>query len=136
MKERTKQRLEQMYKIYMSGNNGGETFEVFSYLTKLDKVIYDFIKELPDEMWEEFMSVYYPQKEDVVCVQFDWNCLPKWCNKYIRMDKHGDWYCYSEEPEISIVIPSNFAPKNYTGKWEDSLKANPGNEANLNADKY
>jgi hypothetical protein len=69
-------------------------------------------------------------------LEFDWKCLPAWCNDYIAMDKIGDWYTYSDEPEIKAVdwnwgeglfckIPKDYTPKNFKGTWKDSLFKNP-----------
>lgn len=49
------------------------------------------------------------------------------------MDADGEWYCYSEKPDIEsrnkvyfshgnvTKIQQDSAPKNYTGTWKDSL---------------
>ncbi len=68
-------------------------------------------------------------------LNFDWDCLPKWRNKYIAMDENGAWYAYSNEPKQGtwgfcnyaaiIEIPEEYQPKNFTGDWKDSLFKNP-----------
>lgn len=75
-------------------------------------------------------------------LDFDWSCLPPWANEYIAMDGAGTWYAYSVMPKKSekslvwfpaegyreldfIVIPNNYAPKNFKGGWENSLFKNP-----------
>lgn len=73
-------------------------------------------------------------------LDFDWDCLPKWANKYISMNVNGDWCSWGGSPyeddyrRIWMInasccyksgIPSEFAPKNFTGDWKDSLFKNP-----------
>lgn len=73
-------------------------------------------------------------------LDFDWDCLPKWADRYIVMDRHKDWMCVESKPLIRYensnawtarahsnynIIPENFYPKNFTGDWKDSLFKNP-----------
>jgi len=73
-------------------------------------------------------------------LDFDWSCLPKWADRFIAMDEHKHrWCAYSNKPiqfeaiwieqsresTLWLVIPVNYAPKNYTGDWKDSLRMNP-----------
>src|SRR5690606_38155903 len=68
-------------------------------------------------------------------LEFDWDCLPPWCNKYIAKNEDGTWYAYSNEPtqipwgfydgELEIEIPKDYQPKNYTGYLVDGLFKNP-----------
>ena len=63
-------------------------------------------------------------------LDFDASCLPSWANKFIAMDDGGQWYGFLYIPKINrsvwygnecCEIPSDFAPKNFTGSWSDSL---------------
>lgn len=68
-------------------------------------------------------------------LDFDWDCLPYWCNKYVAKNKKGTWLAYSSKPKLctvdfcnydkKTVIPEEYQPKNYTGSWEDSVFKNP-----------
>lgn len=72
-------------------------------------------------------------------LDFDWSCLPAWCNKYIAMDRGGEWFAYSMAPyksseypiwcaqkrEENALIPEDYTPKNFKGDWENSLFKNP-----------
>ena len=64
-------------------------------------------------------------------LDFDWSALPKWAN-WIAMDEDGDWYHYSDKPQIdkhpiwvcseyNEAIPKKYYPKNFTGDWKKSL---------------
>lgn len=76
-------------------------------------------------------------KKKEFVLDFDWSNAPKWANKYISMDESGDWYVYSDYPEANrhtwykragsaaTKVPAEFAPKNFTGDWKDSLFKNP-----------
>lgn len=81
-------------------------------------------------------------------IGFDIDCLPEWAS-YIAMDDDEDglwWYFYPEIPESGIrndvwvvthgefgIIPTDYAPKNFTGSWEESLfKINRENLVNYN----
>lgn len=82
--------------------------------------IYDIVSE-----WQEPLD-------------FDWSCLPAWCNKYIIMNRSGNWYSYPYKPffaedsnvwccdnGVTIKIPKQYRPKNFTGDCKDSLFENP-----------
>lgn len=66
---------------------------------------------------------------------FDWDCLPKWADKYISMDNIGRWYCFDGKPyavrygwigfKWISQIEDSFYPKNFNGNWKDSLFKNP-----------
>lgn len=68
-------------------------------------------------------------------LDFDWSCLPAWCNKYIAMDSNGKWFSFNCVPfknvggwsskDFYVRIPQEFAPKNFKGDWENSLFKNP-----------
>lgn len=69
-------------------------------------------------------------------LDFDWNCLPKWANKYIAADPRGNWFSsnskitfvrwgLNNQTDILGYIPKEYQPKNFTGNWEDSLFKNP-----------
>lgn len=67
-------------------------------------------------------------------LEFDWSCLPAW-TRFIAMDSNGEWFSYDVSPsrglstwlvaEDHVSIPDEYAPKNYTGDWKDSLRENP-----------
>lgn len=71
---------------------------------------------------------------------FDWSCLPPWTNEYVAMDEDGKWWAFSKKPTCgmeakgswwrlgggeALLIPVNYAPKNFKGSWENSLFKNP-----------
>lgn len=70
-------------------------------------------------------------------LQFDWDCLPKWADRFIVMESNGEWFCSNKKPSAAMIewipcvmssssnIPESHAPKNYTGDWKDSLHENP-----------
>ncbi len=68
-------------------------------------------------------------------LDFLWDCLPPWHNRYIAMNEDGAWYAYSNEPtqgvldfydyDAIIEIPKEYQPKNFTGNWTDSVFKNP-----------
>lgn len=67
-------------------------------------------------------------------LDFDWSCLPTWCNKYIAMEGSGIWYAYSDAPGQGrygfwgsnfCKISKEYAPKNFKGTWGKSLFKNP-----------
>ena len=72
-------------------------------------------------------------------LDFDWSALPKWAN-WIAMDQEGDWYYYSDKPqmdddhpiwvssEFNDAIPPEYYPKNFTGDWANSLLEVPKNK--------
>ena len=80
-----------------------------------------------------------PNRYDLIApwqepLDFDWDCLPKWADKWTALYDDGFWYCFAAEPLRGCVdwggpemveIPSCCAPKNYTGAWQDSLHKNP-----------
>lgn len=144
MKARTKQRLEELYEMYKKAEpETDSSFEEFVWFIKNEHIIYSFVKTIPDNLWEEYkLSVnedHCKQKK----LQFDWDCLPQWTNKWIAMDEDGEWYCYETKPvaensgtfviesnplETQVYacrIPKKFEPVGYTGTWEDSLTKNP-----------
>lgn len=66
--------------------------------------------------------------------EFDKSVLPKWA-RGICMTENGEWFYYNENVELFTCIdgseewnhgdsweyiPSEYAPKNYTGRWQDS----------------
>lgn len=66
-------------------------------------------------------------------LDFDPSCLPAWAN-WIVMIENGSWFWHQSQPDMytegywvggSIdtkgYIPQQYAPKNYTGDWKDSL---------------
>lgn len=67
-------------------------------------------------------------------LDFDWSCLPAWAN-WIAMDKNETWSYYVIKPvrdnyasmwniphrDNWAPIPPKYAPKNFTGKWTESL---------------
>lgn len=68
-------------------------------------------------------------------LDFDWDCLPKWADRWIAMDESKVWFAYSH-PALSegrwdaddgycSCIPTEYYPKNFTASWEDSLFENP-----------
>lgn len=69
-------------------------------------------------------------------LDFDWSCLPAWANEYIAMDESGVWCFYKIKPTLKgeywstpdssfYTIPTEYAPKNFKGSWENSLYKNP-----------
>jgi len=63
-------------------------------------------------------------------LDFDASCLPKWANKWIAMDRDGEWRCYKDKPWSqesywrtcsNYPIPDDFEPKNFQKEWVDSL---------------
>ena len=102
----------------ITDSNGHERYTSWSdggiWLKRADN-IYDILGE-----WEEVLD-------------FDPYCLPQWADKWIAMDADGEWYCYSEKPDMNsrnkvhlshgntTRIQADFAPKNYSGNWKDSL---------------
>lgn len=79
-------------------------------------------------------SEFEPEKT----IDLDWDCLPKWADKWIAMDNNGSWYSYSEKPFLSkdsslwlleeqqvVFINKFFTHKNFKGDWKDSLFMNP-----------
>lgn len=145
MKERTKQRIEQLRELYnQSGIDQPISEEEFMIFAKQDKELMYYLKHLADPLWEMYLvsakMVNTPWCESFAkskspSIQFDWSCLPAWCNSFIAMDKNKDWYCYNLEPKLPPVgtmfagngskIPPHFAPKNFTGDFRDSLMKNP-----------
>lgn len=86
----------------------------------------------------KYESSYDIIGEWVEPLDFDWSCLPAWANNYIAMDQDGAWFAYSKNPEkrmelfawrsgygLAILIPEEYAPKNFKGDWENSLLKNP-----------
>ncbi len=77
---------------------------------------------------------YDIMEEWVEPLDFDWDCLPTWCNNYIAKDSSGSWYCYSDLPNLepgflsaSILlckIPKEYSPI-WVGEVEKSLHKNP-----------
>lgn len=82
---------------------------------------------------------HYESEIDVISewiepLDFDWDCLPAWSN-FIAMNEDGNWYHYSDKPCLYYdfwsgfyrygIIPLEYAPKNYTGDWKDSLHERP-----------
>lgn len=66
-------------------------------------------------------------------LDFDPSCLPAWAN-WIVMIENGSWFWHQSQPDMytegywvggSIdtkgYIPQQYAPKNFTGDWKDSL---------------
>lgn len=68
---------------------------------------------------------------------FDWSKLPAWAT-HAAQDDEGGWYWYDRKPTLSDggwynegeecgEIPKRYAPKNYTGPWQESLLVREGN---------
>lgn len=62
-------------------------------------------------------------------LNFDPDCLPKLA-KWVAMDQRGNWYWFDHEPFYNGItwvanlrgeIHPKFAPKNFTGDWQESL---------------
>lgn len=83
-----------------------------------------------------FISDKKERKFDIISewvdeLDFDVSCLPAWSNRFISMDQSGFWWTSQNEPTRSdagggwitcgVKIPAEFAPKNYSGSWKDSL---------------
>lgn len=68
---------------------------------------------------------------------FDPSCLPAWA-EWIAMDESGEWFWFQKEPTITVSIDEEwvwmpieagmkggihheYAPRGYTGQWNDSL---------------
>lgn len=68
-----------------------------------------------------------------------WSALPAWHN-WVAMDENKIWYSYEDKPLNdtnrwrighkggALDIHPDYAPKNYTGTWQDSLVCRPGME--------
>lgn len=84
-----------------------------------DSFLYNYIRPVQEEL------------------DFDWDCLPKWANKYIAYSKDYAWYSYDKKPTIlslkeiwynegqACLIPKEYAPKNFKGSFMESLFKNP-----------
>ncbi len=65
-------------------------------------------------------------------LDFDPSCLPAWA-EWIAMDLNGTWWWYCDDPrprgavcyvggeDNCSIIPEEYAPKNFTGDWKDSV---------------
>lgn len=70
-------------------------------------------------------------------LDFDWDCLPKWIDKYIAYSKDYGWYSYDKKPTILLLkeiwysggkvclIPKEYTPKNFKGSFMESVFKNP-----------
>ena len=88
---------------------------------------------MPSEARNEY-DIIAPWQDPL---DFEWDCLPKWKDRYIAMDENGSWLSYASKPQPrhytwgatddsgQQVIPKEYHPKNYTGTWQDSLHVNP-----------
>jgi hypothetical protein len=71
-------------------------------------------------------------------VEIPWSDYPTWC-KWVAMDADGDWCGHSEKPTsrnnrwlticvgVSLYIPTDYTPRNFTGDWTKSLFERPNN---------
>lgn len=148
MKARTAQRAEQLLKIFSNENKNEDiSLDEFIAISKKDKEFWSIVKLTPEKVWNRFIEFSYKEKVPLEEQQldFDWDCLPKWCNDWIAMDEDGSWYSYNTKPrhdsysswlmeelmlcqigELMLCqIGNDYAPKNYTGDWKDSLTKNP-----------
>jgi hypothetical protein len=139
MKARTAQRAEQLLKIFSNENKNEDiSLDEFIAISKKDKEFWSIVKLTPEKVWNRFIEFSYKEKVPLEEQQldFDWDCLPKWCNDWIAMDPYGGgWYSYDKKPSKGVCVWLNegelcsigkdYAPKNYTGSWENSLTKNP-----------
>lgn len=136
MKERTEKRIRQLYEVFKKENpkNDEVPYIIFKVNFLQDDVMKLFLEIVSDDMWESYIAA---SKETEF--EFDWSCLPAWSNKYIAMDRCGDWFCYESEPKKgestwigqsrSFKIPKEFEPKRLPYSkgidWTKSLTKNP-----------
>lgn len=89
----------------------------------------------------KYTNTYNDMNLDIISeyvepLDFVWDCLPAWCDKYITMDYKDNWSCWSNLPEIDydditdwngplcLFIPKEYKPK-WKGDWKKSLFMNP-----------
>ena len=106
--------------------------------TKPNESLYTICQWLSDGF---AVAHHHPNELDIMepwvdLLEFDWTCLPPWLRSYVAMDKNGKWFAYDFKPDMDISvwrnpagpqleIPVSFAPKNFYGAWNYSLRRNP-----------
>lgn len=98
--------------------------------------------------WDKSGKLYFSSEEagDIIGkwqepLDFDWeHCCPPWMN-WIARNNDGRWVMFTDKPTVDgarwnipgdflatddfLPIPSSYAPKNYNGTWQDSLRERP-----------
>lgn len=108
---------------YMSD---GKEYKVDKYPTL------SFTNYILDKFSQDPKDATYEQIEP----DFDWGCLPAWCNDWIAKDEDGAWYSYNGKPKLRseryspenayVRIHYDYYPKNSDKiDWEESLFKNP-----------
>ena len=118
--------------LEMPGHKMKSKSVVFHFCDECNKfMLHDRdVADMSSPYWsEEFTDYTEPFKLD-----FDWSLMPKYCRS-ITMDENEDWNGHYQDPykmnhtwdsdEHMFLIPIEYAPKNYTGDWKDSLFERP-----------
>ena len=126
-------------KYYRTEN--GDKARIYAIDGELNRQIHGAVLQ-PDGRWvlmwwasdgkcthNPFLDLIAEWKEPL---DFDPSCLPAWA-EWIAMDLNGTWWWYCDDPrprgatcyvggeDNCSIIPEEYAPKNFTGDWKDSV---------------
>lgn len=123
--------------VYRTGCED-DAYTIHGYVIRTDKGDKEEVASWTDA--GNFYSDVSKDEFDIVLewtepLDFDWDCLPKWADRYITMDADGNWYGHNKKPKLEhncywnsngdTVYIKRYHPKNFTGDWKVSLFENP-----------